>query len=68
MLRHMALVTTDVSGKLITSIIRTTRIGELGTTLAVTDNRRNISEDGILHSHPRKNLKSYIVVKIVGAR
>jgi predicted hotdog family 3-hydroxylacyl-ACP dehydratase len=40
MLRRVALVRTDVSEKLSTSIIRVTRIGELGTTLAVTSNRR----------------------------
>jgi hypothetical protein len=34
MLRHVALVRTDVSEELITSFIRVTRIGELGTTLA----------------------------------
>jgi hypothetical protein len=34
MLRHVALVRTDVSEVLSTSIIRVTRIGELGTTLA----------------------------------
>jgi hypothetical protein len=36
MLRRVALVRTDVSGELSTSFIRVTRIGELGTTLAVT--------------------------------
>jgi hypothetical protein len=40
MLRRMALVRTDVSEERIASIIRVTRIGELGTTLAVTSNRR----------------------------
>jgi hypothetical protein len=35
----MALVRTDVSEELSTSFIRVTRIGELGTTLAVTSNR-----------------------------
>jgi hypothetical protein len=39
MLRRMALVRTNVSEELSTSIIRVTRIGELGT-LAVTSNRR----------------------------
>jgi hypothetical protein len=48
------------------SIIRVRRIGELGTILAVTSNRprqhatrRNIPDDGILHSPRRENLKSY---------
>jgi hypothetical protein len=40
MLRHVALVGTDVSEELSSSFIRVTRIGELGTTLAVTSNRR----------------------------
>jgi hypothetical protein len=35
MLCHVALVRTDVSEKCIASIIRVTRVGELGTTLAV---------------------------------
>jgi hypothetical protein len=40
MLRRVALVRTDVSEELSTSIIRVTRISELRTTLAVTSNRR----------------------------
>jgi hypothetical protein len=39
MLRRVALVRTDVSEELSASIIRVTRISELGTTLAVTSNR-----------------------------
>jgi hypothetical protein len=38
-LHHVALVRTDVSEECSSSIIRVTRIGELGTTLAVTSNR-----------------------------
>jgi hypothetical protein len=72
MLRHVALVRTDVSEEPGASFIRVTRIGELGTTLAVTSNRhmqrgkvltratrRNIAEDRILHSLRRENLRSY---------
>jgi hypothetical protein len=40
MLRRVALVRTDDSEELSASIIRVTGIGELGTTLAVTNNRR----------------------------
>jgi hypothetical protein len=46
MLRRVALVRSDVSEELSVSFIRVIRIGELGTTLALTSNRL-------------KNLKSY---------
>jgi hypothetical protein len=42
MLRRVAFVRTDVSEELSASFIRVTRIGELGTTLAVTSNRRKL--------------------------
>jgi hypothetical protein len=41
-LRRVALVRTDVSEELSASFIRVTRIFELGTTLAVTSNRRTL--------------------------
>jgi hypothetical protein len=70
MLRRVAPVRTDFSEELRFSFIRVTRIGELGTTLAVTSNRRtlrrntkcNIPEDTILHSHRRENLKFYMIM------
>jgi hypothetical protein len=42
MLRPVALVRTDVSEELSASFIRVTGIGELGTMLAVTSNRRTL--------------------------
>jgi demethoxyubiquinone hydroxylase (CLK1/Coq7/Cat5 family) len=42
MLHRVALVRTDVSEELSASIIRVTRIGELGATLAVTSNRSKL--------------------------
>jgi hypothetical protein len=51
MLRRVALVRADVSEELSTSIIRVTRISELGTKLAGTSNRRNrANTDGLLRS------------------
>jgi hypothetical protein len=57
MLRRVALAKTDVSEELSSSIIRVTRIGELGTTLAVTSNRRTL----------RRNTK-YCIVFICSVR
>jgi hypothetical protein len=56
MLRRVALVRSDVSEELSASIIRVARIGELGTTLAVTTNRRKL----------RRNTK-YLVYLLVTA-
>jgi hypothetical protein len=42
MLRRVAVVRINFSGELSASFIRATRIGELGTTLAVTSNRRTL--------------------------
>jgi hypothetical protein len=42
MLRRVALITADVSEELSASFIGVTRIGELGTTLAATSNRRKV--------------------------
>jgi demethoxyubiquinone hydroxylase (CLK1/Coq7/Cat5 family) len=47
MLRRVALVRNDVSKELSAFIIRVTRIGELGTTLVVTSNRRTLRRNTI---------------------
>jgi hypothetical protein len=47
MLPRAALVRTDVSEELGASIIRVTRIGELGTTLGVTSNRRTLQRNTV---------------------
>jgi hypothetical protein len=55
LLRRMALVRTDVSEEVSAFIIRVTT-----TSVLTRPTRRNIPEGGILHSHRRENLKSYI--------
>jgi hypothetical protein len=51
---RVALVRTDVSEELSASFIRVTRIGDLGTTLAVTNNRRTLG-----NSSQRASVVSY---------
>jgi hypothetical protein len=46
-LRRVALVITDVLEELSASFIRVTRIGELGTTLAVTSNRHLLQRNSL---------------------
>jgi hypothetical protein len=48
MLRRVALVRTDVSEEPSASFIRVTRIGELGTTLFVTSNRRTMRRNTLV--------------------
>jgi hypothetical protein len=48
MIRRVALVRTDDTEERIATIIIVTRIGELGTTLAVTSNESTLR---VLHSH-----------------
>jgi hypothetical protein len=60
MLRRVALVVTDVSEELSAYIIGVTRSSSETSGLTKAT-RRNISEDAILHSHGRENLKSYMV-------
>jgi hypothetical protein len=65
MLRRVAIVRTDVSEELSASFIRLTRIGELGTTLAVTSNRctqrRNTKHLGFLRSVRRLLVTASVV-------
>jgi hypothetical protein len=49
LLRRVALVRTDVSEEPGASIIRVTRIGELGTTQAATSNRRTLRKNTLFH-------------------
>jgi hypothetical protein len=51
MLHHVALVRTDISEEPSTSFIRVTRIGELGTTLAVNSNRRTLRRNSLRSLH-----------------
>jgi hypothetical protein len=44
MLRRVALVRAEVSEELSASSFRVTRIGDLGTTLAVTSTRRSVQQ------------------------
>jgi hypothetical protein len=57
MLRRVSLVRTDVTEEPSASFIRVTRIGELGTTLGATSNRRKL----------RRNTKWYFFAACVGA-
>jgi hypothetical protein len=50
-LHSVAPVRTDVSKELSTSIIRVTRISELGTALAVTSNRRTLRRNTNISSY-----------------
>jgi hypothetical protein len=52
MLRRVALVRTDDSEERSASIIRVTRIDEIGTTLAVTSNRRTLGVANVVPSSP----------------
>jgi hypothetical protein len=68
MIRLVALVRTDVSEELSATFIRVTRIGELGTTLAVTSNRRtlrNIPEDAIVLGYKLSHVSDDHITSII---
>jgi hypothetical protein len=50
MLRYVALVRTNVSEELSATIIRVTRIDELGTTLALTSDRRTLRRNTLIEA------------------
>jgi hypothetical protein len=53
----MALVRTDISVEHSTSIIRVSKIGELGTMLAVTSNRIMLQRNNVLYVYVVSELK-----------
>jgi hypothetical protein len=61
MLRRVALVRTDVSEERSASFIRVTRIGELGTTIAVNSNRINLGRNTFLRSVRRLLVTASVV-------
>jgi hypothetical protein len=65
MLRRVALVRTDISAERSASIIRVTRIGELGT-LAVTSSRRTLSFVSDMSLVARKYLLKFQTLLQVG--
>jgi hypothetical protein len=50
MLRHLALIRTDILEEFSASIIRVTRIDDLGTTLTVNSNRRLLKIEALCSS------------------
>jgi hypothetical protein len=61
MCRRVYIVWTDVSGERIASIFRVEN--SASEEPAWTSGCSQIPEDGILHSHRRENLKSYILLE-----
>jgi hypothetical protein len=54
MLRRVALVITNVSEELSASFITVTRIGEVGITLAATNNRRTLRRNVVVASYGQR--------------
>jgi hypothetical protein len=63
MLRHVVLLRTDASEERSSSFIRVMRIGELGTTLAVTSNRRMLQRNDLVFL--RSVLRLLVTVSVV---
>jgi hypothetical protein len=61
MLGRVAVIRTDVSEELSASIIRVTRIGELGT-LAVTSNRRTLRRNAVYLVTELKDTRNGVMV------
>jgi hypothetical protein len=59
MLLRVAVVRTDVSEELSASILKVTNVGELGTTLAVTSNRRMLRRKACVGYYLRVTLFQY---------
>jgi hypothetical protein len=60
-------VRTDVSEELSASFIRATRIGELGTTLAFTSNRRTLRRNLVFLRSVRRSLVAARFLRNVGS-
>jgi demethoxyubiquinone hydroxylase (CLK1/Coq7/Cat5 family) len=65
MLRRVALVRTDVSQELNASIIRVTRIGELGTKLVVTSNRHTLRRTTEYNKYTLLQLALFLVHRLL---
>jgi hypothetical protein len=61
MLQRVALTRTDVSEEFSASFISMTRIDDLGTTLAVTSNRRMIQKSLQLYETVRRHILTYVI-------
>jgi hypothetical protein len=65
MLRHVALVRTDVSEELSASISKVIRVGELGTILAVTSNRRTLRRNTFFWENNVRSIKDANVLNYI---